>query len=214
MTDRFLRISKLFFARFSLNASNTCWSGFNMLICPPTRVSLLKRIRNREDQQAWQEFVNLYAPVIRSFARSHLLQEDDANDVLQEVLIAVHGGTYKRRRGRFRNWLFTVTINKIRDFYIRRGRQVPAIGGRGVKDLPVKEEWDRKYKQRMFDRAAETVRDNSDPAHWQAFWLTAVEGKTGKEAAKASGLTLSNVYSAKSRVMEKIRAIVKQLQEE
>ena len=54
-----------------------------------TRPSLLIRIRNAGDREAWQQFVDLYAPLIYGLARKRGLQDADAADVTQEVFRAV-----------------------------------------------------------------------------------------------------------------------------
>lgn len=83
---------------------------------PATRVTLLDRIHDSQDQEAWTEFVGLYGPLVFIFARRRLPQDEDAADVVQEVLSAVLQGTYRRTTVRFQKWLVTVLLNKIRDF--------------------------------------------------------------------------------------------------
>ena len=70
---------------------------------PATRMTLLERLRDRQDQHAWVEFIDLYGPVVFNFARRRLPQDEDAADVMQEVFRAVMGGSYQRPKGRFRN---------------------------------------------------------------------------------------------------------------
>src|SRR6476620_9269186 len=92
---------------------------------PPTRASLLVRLRDRHDQAAWTEFVELYAPVVYGYARKQGLQDADAADLCQEVLRAVAGAVgrleYDPQRGSFRNWLFTIVRNKLSNW--RRARR-------------------------------------------------------------------------------------------
>src|SRR5919108_865840 len=87
---------------------------------PATRASLLIRLRDGSDADAWQEFVRLYAPVIYGFARKRGLQDADAADLMQEVLRSVARNAermeYDPARGTFRGWLYTVTRNKIYNF--------------------------------------------------------------------------------------------------
>src|SRR5919197_2744578 len=93
---------------------------------PLTRASLLVRLRDPNDADAWSEFVRLYAAVIYGFARKHGLQDADAADLTQEVLRAVAGAVgrleYDPARGSFRGWLFTVVRNRLRDFLDGRKR--------------------------------------------------------------------------------------------
>src|SRR5205823_3239375 len=84
---------------------------------PATRASLLVRIRDGQDAEAWRQFVRVYAPVVYGFARKRGLQDADAADLMQEVLRSVAAAAghleYDPRRGSFRGWLYTVTRNKL-----------------------------------------------------------------------------------------------------
>src|SRR3954469_9704936 len=99
---------------------------------PLTRVSLLIQIRDGSNHAAWQEFVDLYGPVIYGFARKRGLQDADAADLMQDVLrsvsSAVHRLEYDQARGSFRGWLFTVTRNKIFNFLEGRAHRVQGSG--------------------------------------------------------------------------------------
>src|SRR5712691_11419520 len=87
---------------------------------PPTRASLLVRLRDPCDEAAWREFVELYVPLVYGYARKQGLQDADAADLSQEVLGAVAGAVgrldYDPERGAFRNWLFTVLRRKLSDW--------------------------------------------------------------------------------------------------
>src|SRR5438552_1369435 len=80
---------------------------------PQTRASLLVRLRDGHDREAWRQFVDLYAPLVYGFARRRGLQDADAADLMQDVLRAVSGAAgrldYDPAKGTFRSWLFTVT---------------------------------------------------------------------------------------------------------
>src|SRR6478672_5743706 len=105
---------------------------------PTTRASLLVRLRDGDDAAAWQEFVQLYAPVIYGFARKRGLQDADAADLMQEVLQSVSSAArrleYDPGRGTFRGWLFTITRNKVFNFLERRRRRVQGSGDSGMQE--------------------------------------------------------------------------------
>jgi RNA polymerase sigma factor (sigma-70 family) len=192
-----------------------------------TSPSLLIRIRDRGDHPAWSQFVDIYQPLIHGFARKHGLQEADAADLTQEVLRAVARSVerldYDPRRGSFRGWLFTVVRNKLRDFLEGRQRQVQGSGDTGVQaalneqptpaDGP-EAEWDRDYERRLFGWAAEQVKGAVHEKTWQAFWRTAVEGKSGQDVARELGMSVAAVYLAKSRIMARLKEHVRRLQVE
>jgi RNA polymerase sigma factor (sigma-70 family) len=189
---------------------------------PTTQPSLLVRIRDAQDQDAWRQFVQLYGPVVYAYGRTHGLQDADAADLLQEVLAAVNAAArrldYDPRRGSFRGWLFTVAHHKLHDLRARRGRHGQGSGDTGVQEWlaaqPAPEEdvafWNQEYERRLFTWAAEQVRDRFQDATWQAFWQTAVVGKSGQEVAAALGMSVAAVYLAKSRVMARLREQIQQ----
>jgi RNA polymerase sigma-70 factor (ECF subfamily) len=191
---------------------------------PPTRASLLVRIRDTHDKEAWRQFVQVYAPVLYAYARKRGVQDADAADLTQEVLRAVAAGRleYDPQRGSFCAWLFTVAHHKLYDFLARQRRHGQGSGDTGAQDMleaqPAREEdsalWDQEYEQRLFNWAAEQVRGHFHDSTWRAFWLTAVEGKSGKEAAEALGITVAAVYLAKSRVMARLREEIQRLEGE
>jgi RNA polymerase sigma factor (sigma-70 family) len=183
---------------------------------PTTQASLLVRLGDAADAPAWGQFVDLYAPPVYACARRHGLQDADAADVTQDVLRAVHGafrrGDYDPNRGRFRAWLITIVRNKLRDFVTARGRRRgdPA----GLENLPAPNGdpaaiFEQECERRLFAWAAEQVRGRFQPATWQAFWRSAVDGASGKAVAAELGLSVAAVYLAKGRVMTALREMVR-----
>jgi RNA polymerase sigma-70 factor (ECF subfamily) len=191
---------------------------------PTTRASLLVRLRDARDQEAWRLFVQLYAPVVYGYGRQRGLQDADAADLTQEVLHAVSAGAgrleYDPQRGSFRSWLFTVAHHKLHDLLARQRRPGRGSGDSSVQGVleaqprPDADQdlWDQEYEQRLFHWAAAQVRDRFQDSTWQAFWLTAVEGKNGKEVAEQLGMTVAAVHLAKSRVMARLREQIQQVE--
>src|SRR5258708_6647580 len=105
---------------------------------PLTRASLLVRLRDPNDADAWKEFVRLYAAVIYGFARKRGLQDADAADLMQEVLRSVSGAVgrlnYDPGKGTFRGWLYAITRNKLNTFLTRQKRQVLGTGESGMQE--------------------------------------------------------------------------------
>src|SRR5437762_6272323 len=150
---------------------------------PATRASLLVRLRDAHDGQAWSEFVDLYAPLVYRFGCKQGLQDADAADLSQETLRAVAGAIgrldYDPGRGSFRGWLFTIVRNRLRDFLDKRGRQDQGSGDTGMLDWleqqpgredPWAEQWDREYDRQLLLTAARRIRWQFQDGTWQAFW--------------------------------------------
>lgn len=189
---------------------------------PKTRVTLLARLGNPQDKDAWEEFVALYGPCIFSFARRRLPQEEDAADIMQEVLSAVHRGNYQRPKGRFQKWLLTILLNEIRDFHTARARR-SALNASGAAlrqeeelaradDARAEEEWEKDRRQHLFHAAANRVRGRTSQAHWNVFVRSALENQTGQEVAAALKVSVTNVYAIKSRILKEIKEEIDQME--
>jgi len=170
------------------------------------------------------EFVALYAPLVYGYARKQGLQDADAADLTQDVLQAVSaalgGLEYDPARGAFRNWLFTVVRRKVSKW--RTAQEVrPRSGDSATWHLleqaaapdAVTAVWEAEWEQRVFAWACEQVRRDVTEPTWQAFWRTAVGGLPGKQVAADLGLSVAAVYLARSRVLARLRELVRSVQE-
>ena len=195
---------------------------------PLTRVTLLARIRDGRDADAWREFVQLYGPVVYRFARNRGLQDADAADLMQDVLRSVARNAprmeYDPKRGTFRGWLYTVTRNKIYNFLNGQRHRPRGTGDTDAHErldaTPARDtdgpeaDWEREYQRRLSGRAMELVKDEFQPATWKAFWETAVEGKPAAEVGAGLRMSPGAVYVAKSRVLARLRDEVKKLMDD
>ena len=178
-----------------------------------TRLTLIARVRDPRDDEAWSEFVTLYTPIIFGFLKKRGLNSADAEDVTQEAFRALSQAlpTFQLDKsiGTFRNWLFTVTRSKLNTFLTRSQRvDIP------VENLPESAEtkdWDELYLKELFSWACQQVEKQVEPSTWQAFWRTAVELESTEDVAAALSLTTDNVYQKKSRVAARIRTTIQEL---
>jgi RNA polymerase sigma-70 factor (ECF subfamily) len=183
---------------------------------PETRNSLLERVQSLDDD-AWQEFVAIYRPVVCRLARKRGLQHADADDLAQRVFIAVGRaiGNWQPDpdRGRFRAWLGTITRNAIINALARRPPDA-AAGGTSIlerieeqadTDERTQHDLELEYRRSVFRWAARRVRDEFGDGTWNAFWLTTVEGRDIAETAAELGKSPGAVYAARSRVMRRLR---------
>jgi RNA polymerase sigma factor (sigma-70 family) len=189
---------------------------------PVTRPTLLVRIRDACDQRAWSEFVELYSPLIYGFTRKQGLQDADAVDVTQDVLRIVSRSIghleYDPERGSFRGWLFTIVRNELKDWFTKQ--RSAAIGSGESANVTLFDSlsnsedelsavWNRDHEQHIFERAADRVRGEVEESTWQAFWKATVENQSGKQIAAELGLSVAAVYLAKSRVMARLKELVR-----
>lgn len=199
-----------------------------MLLSISTQPSLLVRLRDPRDQDAWSRFVDLYAPLVYGFLRRRRLQDADAADLTQEVLRQVAGAaaafSYDRAKGTFRSWLFTVVRNRLTDHLRRAASLVQGAGGssnwKQVQEQLIapdsaeadSAEWNAAWRRQLFQTAAKQVQADFTEVTWSAFWQTAVDGRAGQDVATELGLSVAAVYLAKSRVMKRIKEQIQWLQ--
>lgn len=191
---------------------------------PPTRATLLLRLRDRGDGMAWSEFLRDYGPMIYRFVRSRGLQDADASDVVQDVMrsvgMAIDRLDYQKEKGGFRAWLFTITRNKLSTHFAKRKRLGPIgndtdqyemlgqlSGGRGE----LEQQWDLEYERQLAAIAMTTLKQKTEAKTWMAFELTAVKGLSAEEAGGQVGLSTGAVYVARSRVTAKLRTEIERL---
>ena len=193
-----------------------------MPLTPETRLSLIRRLQSGADEDAWTEFSNIYRHVIVKLASSKGLQAADAEDLAQKVLLSISkhivGWKPDPKRGRFRTWLQKVVRNATLNALTRIPEDV-APGGttaiRSMADLPQSDAaaFDQEWKRETLNWAVGQIRPEFEPATWDAFWLTAVEGQSPKAVASQTGKSLGAVYIARTRIMKRIRAKVDELLE-
>jgi RNA polymerase sigma-70 factor (ECF subfamily) len=192
---------------------------------PATRASLLLRLRDHQDEQAWGEFVAIYSPMLRRLARRQGLQEADAADLAQDVFRAVAGAIERYdlepAAGSFRGWLFAITRNLILNLLASQRRHPRGSGNSDLRRLletrPAPDEddaalFESEYQRGVLDWAVGKVRGEFNPSVWEAFWRTGVEGRSAQEVASSLRLTVGTVYQYKSRVVVRLRREIERVE--
>jgi RNA polymerase sigma-70 factor (ECF subfamily) len=174
-----------------------------------TQPSLLLRLRQPEDTQAWERFVGLYTPLLFFWARRVNLPMDDARDLVQDVFAVLLENMadfeYDQSKS-FRSWLRGVTMNMWKE---RLRKKKPQLrGDQAFAEIPVAEaeqEWDAEYQSQVLHRALEIMKTDFEPKTWKACWEHIVEGRSARDIAAELGLTENAVYLAKGRVLRRLR---------
>jgi RNA polymerase sigma-70 factor (ECF subfamily) len=176
-----------------------------------TSLTLLDRLRQPNQTDAWVRFVSLYAPLLLNWASRQGLQESDAQDVVQEVLVKLvrELPVYERGDGQsFRGWLYRLTVNQCQDFR-RRVATRPLPGAAGLSDVcdacraSEKEESDD--RRRLVRRALELIRGDFNETTWTAFTRLMLEGRSATDVAAELGTTANAVYLDRHRVLTRLR---------
>lgn len=195
-----------------------------------TSVSLLRRVRRR-DAEAWQRLCALYGPVVYGWCRGGGLQDSDAADAVQDVFRSVfrgiegfHGDSDDKtdaQTGSFRSWLWAITHNQIRLHFRRQGKMPRAFGGSEARqrfaeqaqaneaELPDTDDPGEPdalaTRRRIVHRALDLIREDFQPATWEAFTRVALQNQSAQDAAAELGMSENAVRQAKFRVLRRLR---------
>jgi len=187
-----------------------------------TRSSLLLRIRDPRDTEAWATFVNVYGPLVYRHCRGRGLHHEDAENVTQEVFArvsqSIRGFEYRPELGRFRDWLGTVTRNEINRFLKKEVRAVQgnesveeegALGRAAARGEDTA--WTEEFNAHLLDTALTRSRPHFEEQTWRAFSLVWLERRPAAEVADELKIPIDRVYVAKSRVLERLQQEVQEL---
>ncbi len=185
---------------------------------PETSASLLDRLREKPDADSWQRLVDLYTPLIRGWLRRHGLPDQEADDLVQEVLAVVVRRLPDFRRqphtGAFRSWLRTITVNCLRDAWRSQRIRPRATGdsnfqqmldqledpGSGLSGL-----WNDEHDRHVLNELLALIKPRFEPSTWQAFQLVTLQGASPKDVSAELGISVNAVFIAKSRVLSLLR---------
>lgn len=199
---------------------------------PTTSTSLIRRICDPRHSEAWTEFVETYQVMVRSYiaAKSNRsgakLQDLDLDDVVQSVWIKLwkHSAdfSFDRQRGRFRTFLYTITINALTDFVRRRKKHramAMDLQQLNLQDDRIQpdEQWDVAYRAAIWQRIADPLKAEllkSSPAKWLSFEEHKLRGRPAKEVAAELNIDVALVYQNTTRVMQEARRRCKAISEE
>jgi RNA polymerase sigma-70 factor (ECF subfamily) len=177
-----------------------------------TSISLLKRVHQLNDRQAWDRFVALYTPLMYSWACRLRLSEANAADLIQDVFVILLQKLpefeYDPNKS-FRAWLWTVARNK----YLERRRRPAELSLENDEDPPAQPAEndgaelfaEAEYRNFLMRRALQLMQSEFQESTWKACWECVVNSKSAAEVAAELGTTVEVVWAAKSRVVRRLR---------
>jgi RNA polymerase sigma-70 factor (ECF subfamily) len=197
----------------------------------PTRLSLLERLRDLDDQRSWQEFFDTYWRLIYCAAVKAGLSDADAEDVVQETVIGIarnmENFRYQPEICSFKGWLMHVTRSRILD-HLRRAKSpkytfvsLPtdaetAENGQLAPDQTAEKVfehlWDEEWRKNLFDAAMERIKQKIAPEHYQIFYLHSVKGMSARDVGELIGVSVPKVYVVRHRVASLIKREVRALE--
>jgi len=179
-----------------------------------TSPTLLAKLRETDQPEAWDRFVSLYGPMLLAWASRQGLSGHDAEDLTQEVLIKLLQllRTFQRDEGQsFRAWLFVITRNQCLDFRRRKATRALPIAeglssvGDGSNEQRVDELDEREYRLRLIRGGLDVIRGDFDKSTIDAFLRVTIEDQPVKDVASELRMSPGAVYMARNRVLTRLR---------
>lgn len=194
---------------------------------PETRETLIRRLPNAADVEAWDVFMEIYQPLLFRLARGRGMQVADAEDFVQEVLTAVARSVDRwisdEDRGSFRAWLFRIARNLAVNFLTRPKHKRLGSGDSQIARLLEEQSaragdssalFLKEYRRELFRWAAVQVREQVSERQWMVFWLTSVEDRAIVDVATEFGMSIGSIYVARSRITKRIREVIRKYEEQ
>jgi len=196
----------------------------------PTRASLIRRLKSWQDDESWQDFFRVYWKLIYGVARKAGLADDEAQDVVQETLIAVAkhmpAFNYDPSIGSFKGWLLNLTRWRILDQFRKRQpvaehrlnetsnrtATIDAVADPNATDLVAL--WEAEWKSNLLQAAREILKRRMDPQQSQVFEFYVDKEWPPEKVADRFGISVDLVYQTKHRMVEQLRAEVARLEKE
>lgn len=186
-----------------------------------TQTNLLWAVREGGDEVAWNLFYRIYAPMMRQFSRRLGLNEVEADDVTQEVLMVVHRalreGSYEPKKGKFRGWLYGVVHKRAMSAHRARRRRTRAQSAERDTDFDllnsvadrsdeaIREIWEQEWRYAVLEEALRQLQPTLGEKSFRSFVLYAIENRPVQEVASQLGIAPASVYTYKNRVLKAIR---------
>jgi RNA polymerase sigma factor (sigma-70 family) len=193
---------------------------------PPTRKSLLIRLKNWNDQESWQEFCQIYQRIIYDVAMKAGLRTVEAQEVVQETLLSVAkkiaGFDYNPEIGSFKNWLLKITKRRIVDQLRKRplategAEGSPAVSIEQLSDGSVSSleaAWDQEWRGAVLEMARALVKRRVGAKQYKMFELYVIQALPLKKVTATLGVNAAQVYMAKYRISKMLKNEMKRLEE-
>ena len=192
-----------------------------------TSRTLLDKVKDIDNADAWDRFFAFYTPAILCFCRSKGCSKTESNDILQETMVMLlsimSAFEYLPSKGKFRNFLFKIVEGRMKDMFKREKKYcmhaseditnwVEHIEDSHV-DTPQKQ-WEQSWKLNVFQHALENVKVKIQPSTYKSFEMYVLNGRKAEEVAKHFKIKINALYRQKNRVIALLREEVEKIKDE
>lgn len=200
-----------------------------------TRPSLLGRLKAGDDSQSWEDFYRIYGKLVRDFALKAGLSATEADEVVQETVIATSrhlpGYQYDPKKCRFKTWLLNQTSWRIKDQFKKRRKESSFIqDSKGADDdrtgtatinrvpdpaaVDLETLFETQWQRNLYAGALERVKEKFSLKQFQIFDLVVTQEWPAADVAKSLGVSLAKVYVTRHRVSTAIAREINRLEKE
>lgn len=171
--------------------------------------ALLSRAK-ANDGKAWEQLVEMYAPLVYGWCLRKGLKPEQAEDIGQEVFLAVFRNLATYANASFLGWLRTITDRKVIDAWKRNGQEPTADGGTDgqvrMQEVPAESEGSERADEEVLQLSVlEAIRSEFSDQDVLAFCRLIIDEKTPAEVAEELNISRNQVYMAKSRILRRLR---------
>ena len=190
--------------------------GLDLDFGATTRPSVLARAGDGDAG----EFARIYSPLLYRMARKRGLDEHDAEDLMQQMMLELlrllPRFQYDRSKGSFKGFLKKMTGNRVVDLYRKKK---PLLDPEALENVVETEDasdeaFDREWQKAHLIAALDAIRPQVKPSTFQSFQLFALEGWPIERVAETLGLTRNQVSQNKRRVIQRLKAQVEEQERE
>ena len=185
-----------------------------------TSLTFLDELCQSSDEKSWERLVQLYAPLLNRWIRRYEVQDSDADDLIQDVLVVVMrelpSFRHNRQKGAFRSWLRRIAVNRLRNAWRARGREPRGSGDsdlmRQLEELEdnrsqISRIWEQEHDRHVTQKLLEQIEPRFTENTRLAFRRLVLDGASADEVATELGMSLNAVFTAKSRVLRELRRL-------
>lgn len=179
---------------------------------------MLLRVRDSADHDSWKLFLDLYAPIVRSYCIQRRIQEADIEDIVQDVMTsvskAIRSFDYDPKVGSFRSWMGTVAANRIRTFLNQKKNQPMSDKHAFLPDEHCTDpdsDWIAIFSDRILRVGCRKVKEHVAETTWKCFEATWLENRLPNDVAKELKIPVHTVFVNKSRVLKKLEQEIRLL---
>ena len=189
-----------------------------------TSLSLLDQLGKESDEASWDRLCEVYSPLLHGWLRRYDVQDADADDLIQDVLMVVmrelQNFQHNQQTGAFRSWLRRILVNRLQNFWRKRGHGDAAEGGSDLArrlnefedpNSQLSQIWDRQHDRHLTRKLLDLVEPHFTETTRTAFRRLVLAGAKADEVAAELDLSLNAVFTAKSRVLRELRRLGKGL---